>query len=548
MINTVYTNNIPKPYKHQEQALSFIAEKNIYALFMEQGTGKTKVCLMKLDQLYKRGLVDSLLLITPNAVKEQWIMEEIPLHYGKPYAAKIWDGLNTNKSRDEFYEMLSKDNILRVFAINVEAFQSNRIDDFVKLFCRTVKEPFIIVDESTRIKNPKAKRTIKILNGFKTRPYKAILTGTPTPQSPFDLYGQFEFLYPNFFGGMNYHTFQHYYGILLQETTLQGKKYFKPLDSIKFNIIKNFLNKNQPLTEPIIMEACIRYNTSYKNIQYINNMTEFYPYKNMDELNQKINTLTFKVMKKDCLDLPDKVYEKLIVELSPEQKKLYKSLQKEYLALYSGKEITVNNKMVLTMRLQMITGGQFPYSELEIKKITNKEGEVFEGLSVNYKTLEIKENTKLQALVEDLEEVDKNTQIIIWSIFVGEIKAITKKLKELNYNAECYYGNVSEKERSRIIKEFKSGDIRILVINSSMGSEGLNLQCSTLHYFYSNGYRSDQRLQAEDRSHRSGQVNKVTYKDIICKDTVDLKILQCLKTKIDLINYFRSSSLEDIIY
>jgi SNF2 family DNA or RNA helicase len=552
VINIAYTDKLINPYKHQIEAFTFIKYKPAFALFMEQGTGKSKVTLMKTDYLYEKGMIDSMILITPNSIKEQWVLEEFPKHYCKPFAYIIWNRFTTNKSRNEFYDVLSHDNMLRVFVINIEAFQSNKIDDFLTLFCKAVKEPLIVIDESTRIKNPDKIRTKRILTGFKNRKYKAILTGTPTPKSPFDLYSQFEFLQDKFFGGLTYFHFKHHHGIMIKNTnsrTEEEKSYFKPLDEKGYNKIKNFLNKRQPLNQHTLLEASIKYNTSVKNIMYINNMNVYTGYKNMDKLNQKISTITFKVMKKDCLDLPDKIYMVLHADLTNEQKKLYTRLKKEYLAEYKSKELTVTNKMVMTMRLQMIAGGVFPYNELLIKKILDKNHNEVEVLKPGFKYSNILPNGKLEVLLDDLNNSDiENKQIIIWSVFVGEIKMITNTLKEKGYSVESYYGGIPMYERKNLLDKFKKGEIQILVINSVIGGEGLNLQNSTLHYFYSNGYMSDKRLQAEDRSHRIGQKNNVIYKDIICRNTVDDKVLKILRQGINLIDYFRNSSIEEIVY
>lgn len=540
---------IPEPYKHQIKAFNFIEFLDSFALFMEQGTGKSKTVLMKIASLFYEGEINSLIIICPNTIKEQWLKEQIKTHWPFSMTGLIWDGFGAKKKKKDFFSLINTDiKALKVFIINIEAFQSNKIDEYVKEFCAKTK-PFIVIDESTRIKNPAAKRTKKILAGFAKRKYKAILTGTPTPKSPFDLYSQFEFLVPGFWG-MSFFQFKHRYGIMLTETNKQvGKKYQRLLDEVVFNKIKNFLNRQEAVTEDVIEEASIRYQTSTKNIIYIKNMDKYYPYKNMDELNQKINSITFKVMKKDCMDLPDKVYETLFVELNPEQKRIYKQLQKEMTATYFDKEINVTNKMIMTMRLQMITGGIFPYADVHFKQIIDNNGENFHLMETKYKYQEIKNCGKIKALLLDLEEVDMTgTQIIVWANFVGEILMANKFLKENGYNVVGIWGGVKQKERAKIINAYQQKEFDILVINTSIGGEGLNLQCATLHYFYSNGFRPDLRLQAEDRSHRAGQTNKVTYKDLICKGTVDEKIIKCLAQGKHLIDYFRNSSLEEVIY
>jgi SWI/SNF-related matrix-associated actin-dependent regulator 1 of chromatin subfamily A len=181
----------------------------------------------------------------------------------------------------------------------------------------------------------------------------------------------------------------------------------------------------------------------------------------------------------------------------------------------------------------------FPYSESEIK--VNKDGE--EYFDTQYKYDLIPECGKIKTLLEDLEEVPESTHIIVWGRFRGEIDMLEEVLNNAGYSSKKYYGGSEDS----VIAEFKRKEFRVLVASTLKGGEGLNLQVSTLHYFYSNSFKADSRLQAEDRSHRIGQTNKVLYKDLLCKGTIDEHIYGVLKRKEDLINYFREKSVEDIL-
>lgn len=536
--------NVPEKYEHQKEALSFIEDKNVFALFMEQGTGKTKVAIEKSLSLFIKDKINCLIVISPNAVKEQWIQEQFPEHcYIHNWIGFVWEGLKTKKSKKEFEDSLNQKDKLFIFSVNVEAFQSDRIDQYLKIIL-TKFDPnriFIVIDESTRIKNgrrkPKkgkragAKRTNKILDFFHNVSYKAIMTGTPTPRSPFDLWSQFEFLQKDFFG-MDYFYFQHRYGIMIKRKTNEGRQYNTTLDEKTYNIIKYKLNKFEKLTPQIVEEIAFRNGLKTQDIILISKMKKYSSYKNLEELKNKIEPITFFKKKKDCLDLPDKVYEKLYCVMGKEQSRIYKDLKKKLYAEYLEKEINVTSKLVMTLRLQMITGGIFPYSHTDIK--LNKEGEEYFDSYFDYEY--ILDGGKIKTLLEDLEEVSSETSIIIWANFRGEIDLIYKKLSEAGYSCGRYYGGSS----IDIVEQFKHNLIKVLIANPLKGGEGLNLQISTLHYFYSNSFKADSRLQAEDRSHRIGQTNKVTYKDLICKETIDEKIYNILKRKENLIDYFRS--------
>jgi SNF2 family DNA or RNA helicase len=111
---------------------------------------------------------------------------------------------------------------------------------------------------------------------------------------------------------------------------------------------------------------------------------------------------------------------------------------------------------------------------------------------------------------------------------------------------ETFFGDTKKKDRAQIVTDFQKGKIRFLVANPQSAGTGLNLQRSTLHYYYSNGTKAEDRWQSEDRSHRSGQKNHVVYKDIIIKKTVDDSIQKILKENKTLSEFFKQP-LEDII-
>ena len=530
---------VPEPYQHQIDANNFIANKNYFALFMEQGTGKSKVAIKKAYELYNKALIDGVIIISPNAVKTQWVEEQFPEHFPiENYASYIWEGAKTQKAREEFFKKLNEDGLF-IFSINVEAFQFSNIDLYIKMVLKN-RRPFIIIDESTKIKNGRrkprrgkrggAKRTNKILDLFKECTYKCILTGTPTPNNPFDLWSQFEFLRRDFFG-MDYFYFTHHHGIMIQKSTTEGRKFTTVLDEKSFNIVKNQINKLEKLDARSVEELSLISGLKMKDIINISKMETYSGFKNLKELRDRISNCTFFIKKKDCLDLPDKVYETLYSTMNSEQSRVYKQLKKDMFADYNDREVTVTNKLVMSLRLQMVTGGLFPYAETTIKLTPGGE----EYFDTQYSYEEIGSSCKIKTLIEDLEEVPKDTYIIVWARFIGEVQMINQALTNAGNTCEMYYGDANPS----VIDRFKNGGFKILIATEK-GAEGLNLQIATLHYFFSNTFRGDMRLQKEDRSHRIGQTNKVTYKDIICKGTIDERVYAVLKSKEDMINYFRS--------
>jgi SNF2 family DNA or RNA helicase len=304
-----------------------------------------------------------------------------------------------------------------------------------------------------------------------------------------------------------------------------GKNFKRVINEKDYAIVKRRLEKGQSI-ERISAYTGI----SEKNLEFIKAHPQYTGYKNLDKLKALVEPYAFYIRKEECFDLPPKIYEKIIVEFNPEQKKIYQELVKMMLAYYDTHELTVQNKLSLTLRLMQVCGGFFPSKELKKPVLIGAK------------------NAKIERLKQDLEEI-ADEKVIIWSHFVAEIEMLTTELKKAfpQWRVETYYGKTEKTKRQQLITEFKAGRIKLLIANQQTASVGLNLQRSNLHYFYSNSYSLDQRVQAEDRSHRHGQQWPVVYKDLIMRDSVEVKVLEVLKNKRNLLDYFRDKSLKEIL-
>lgn len=466
-----------EPREHQRQALIHSCFQPYYALLMERGTGKTKVVLDTACILYKRKKISALLVIAPNDVHVRWITEHLEkdIHSDILFHAHYWEGTKETKSYvQELTYLLKNDGPLKIFSINVEAFVSKKAFNYCKRFL-SERDVLMVVDESTRIKVPKRTRTKRILALSKYAKFRRILTGNEVTNTPFDVYSQMKFLNPGFWGGMSFFVFTHRYG--------------------KFREIQT------------------KYKTNKKGETY--KFQKLISYQRMGELRQRVNSIAFRARKKDCLELPEKIYSPIIVQLNEDQKKIYKTLRDELFAEYGENYIMVVNKVSLYTRFRQICGGFFPDSEKVIG-----------------------ENPKLKAILYDLEEVDEIA--IIWAVFVPELKMLYKEVKGAfpEKKVELYYGQVKKKDRPEIVTRFQNNEIDILIANPEVAGTGLNLQNSCLQYFYSNTFKPEPRWQAEDRSHRDGQHWPVVYKDIIAEKTIDEKIAKSHIAKTNMAEYF----------
>lgn len=538
-----------QPYAHQLKAFELFKDKEYFGLFMDMGTGKTKTAIDIAAHKFLTGQIDSVLIIAPNNVHTQWIREQFPLHCPINYKAFIWEsgkiGRGYNRKQLQDLTIANMPSVLKVLAVNVEAFQSETVVPFVAEFVK-INKPFIIVDEATRIKHNTAKRT-KTIHKLTKYGQRAILTGTPTAKSPFDLWSQMEFLKANYFD-CNFFIFQHRYGILMKGTNQHtGGKFQTLIDEKTYSMVLSSIRRLQDQRGGKLMPddyetiAAIR-GVSEKNVRFIEQNPVYTRYKRLDELRNYIQADIFSVKKEDCLDLPPKIYEKIYVTMSDEQARVYKNLKQELMAQYEGHEVTVANKVALTTRLMQVIGGFFPYQreETHIHGYTPYTKLVADGALIG------KSNVKLEALKADLDEVAEGTKIIIWAHFVAELKHIYDALRK-DYKCCLYYGGTPDYERKKIIEAFKRGEYDIFIGNAATAGFGLNLQNATVQYYFSNTFRTEDRLQAEDRSHRIGVKSSVVYKDIIVKGTIDEKIHANISTGRDLNDYFKSVPIAELL-
>ncbi len=350
--------------------------------------------------------------------------------------------------------------------MNIEAFSTKKGYKIAEKFLLS-HSALMAIDESTTIKSPTASRTKSVLKLRALAKYRRILTGAPVTKSPLDLYTQCFFLDPDFLDFSSYYAFKNRYAIMVDRNV--GTHSFKHVMG----------------------------------------------YRRLDELNGKLNNFSFRVLKEDCLDLPEKVYMKRLITLTDEQKKMYGEMKKFALAELEGKKTTATSALAQLVRLHQIICGH----------LTTDDGEV--------RTLK---NNRIKELLDILEETDG--KVIIWAVYRHDIKEITNVLSgRYGKNAvESFFGDTADRDRQDIIDRFqdRESDLRFFVGNPRTGGYGLTLTASHTVIYYSNSYDLEIRLQSEDRAHRISQDKKVTYIDLITEGTVDELIVKNLRSKINL--------------
>ena len=456
-----------KPYDHQMTALEKSWNKETYAYFMEMGTGKTKVLIDNLAMLYDKGKVNGALIVAPKGVVGTWYSNELPTHLPDHIenVTVLWQANITKKQQESLDTLFSGGESLHILIMNVEALSTEKGVNFAKKFL-SCHETMMAIDESTTIKNPQASRTKNILSLSRETKYRRIMTGSPVTKNPLDLFSQCYFLDPFHLDHDSYYSFRMRYAIM-KTANIAGRQ-----------------------------------------IQLVNG------FKNLGELSDKLKDFSYRVLKEDCLDLPDKIFIKRQITLTKQQRKLYDQMKQEALAILNGKQSTTVNTLTQLMRLHQITCGHFTDDNGSTQPI---------------------ENNRIKELLSVLEDIEGKA--IIWAHYQYDIKNIIKEIEAIYGPGSVvdYYGLTPKDERQDNIKKFQEDPkCRFFVGTPATGGYGITLTAANTVIYYSNGYDLEKRLQSEDRAHRIGQKKPVTYVDINAEDTVDEKIVKALRKKIDI--------------
>jgi len=472
-----------KPYEHQLKALEKSWAQKTYALFMEMGTGKSKVLVDNIAMLYDRGAIKGALIVAPKGVYKNWHDIEIPVHLPEhvEHTKVLWEPTQTKKKQLELDTLFDGGADLKVLIMNIEAFSTNKGLDFAHSFLNIfLGKALIGIDESTTIKNPTAKRTKNILTIGNLASYRRILTGSPVTKSPLDLYSQCEFLDPYHLGHQSYYSFRARYA----------------------NMVKR--------------------NFGGRSVQIVAS------YRKLDELTGKLEKFSYRVLKEDCLDLPPKVFTTRTVDLSEEQTKMYLTMRKAAIAEHKGKLMSSMSALTTLLRLHQITCGTFKADDGTITQLKNNRLtalmeclEEIEGKAIIWATYR-----------EDIKNI------------VATLKKAYGEASTVEYHggvdARVRQDHIAQ------FQDVK-GPTRYFVGNPSTGGYGITLTAANTVIYYSNSYDLEKRLQSEDRAHRIGQTGSVTYVDLVSEKTIDERIIKSLKAKVNIANEIMGENIKDWI-
>ena len=454
-----------KPFAHQKKALEMSWDKEVFAYFMEMGTGKSKVLIDNIAMLYNAGKINGALIVAPKGVYKNWFDSEIPNHM-PDYIEKRVGLWKTDPKAKDLQPLFKTGAELHILIMNVEAFSTKKGMQFAEKFLNSHKA-LMGIDESTTIKNPAAKRTKNIVSLRPLTKYRRILTGSPVTKSPLDLFTQCYFLDPYLLDQSSYYVFRTRYAV------------------------------------------CRKINVSGRQVEIV------VGYRNLAELSEKLKPFSYRVLKDDCLDLPKKTYMKRTVELTDEQKKVYKQMKQEAIAFLNGKMVTSATVITQLMRLHQITCGHFKSNDGTVQDL---------------------KNNRITQLMDILDEVEGKA--VIWAHYRHDIEKIVEAIsKQYGQNTVVtYFGDTSTDDRQRAIKKIqdKESPVRFIIGTPQTGGYGITLTGASTMIYYSNGYDLEKRMQSEARIDRIGQEKPMTYIDIMAENTIDDKIVKSLRNKVNI--------------
>lgn len=464
------------PRAYQRQGLDYAWGKHTFAFYMDMGTGKTKTSLDLVSAYYINGDVERLIVVTKFSTRRNW-QDEVGIHC--PLDADVMI-LDTTKAKAFDTWNTTTDGRLKVLIVGTESLAAGNAINLAMKFVSVSLRVAMIVDEAHMIKTHNAVRSKNCVKLGRECKYRIAMTGTPVANGPMDVFMQFEFLDPNIIGIGDFYSFRNRYAIM----------------------------------------------GGYESKQIVG-------YQNLAELIELISPFIYQVRKSEVLtELPPKIFETRTVEMTDEQKRLYKDIAKRDKTVSGDRGITVKTVLERMLRLQEIAGGIITYE----RNPDLYNPEKFDHCRIPGR------NPKVAELLAIAEENEVST--IVWCRYLEEIAMVCEALRG-KYGRDAVveiHGGISEDDRHHNVRElFQSKKARFLVGNAATGGVGLNMTAAELVVYFSNSFSFTDREQSEDRAHRIGQTRSVTYIDLIAEGTVDETVVKALREKKDVSEFVRTS-------
>jgi len=477
------------PLGHQREDVAAHGGDPFWARFWEPGVGKTWPTLYEAAQLEEAGEIRGMLILAPNGVHRNWVVDQIPTHMPDELLERTrihtWQTSRkgTKWHREAAQRVLDHDGF-SIVAMSYDAVMTEEGCDYWKAFLKG-RPCLYALDESPKIKSPGTKRTKRILGSHTGAPFRRILTGTPVDDKPFDVYAQVKFLDPTAWHAVGCGTFSAFkaqFGVWKKREVVAGT------DKNGQPIMREF---------PMLVE-----------------------YRNLRTLREIVRQHGSRLLKEDVLDLPPKLYSKRYFEMTPPQRKAYEQLKKDMVTvLDTGDMVAAELVITRMLRLQQVTSGWLP----------NEDGDAMVAVC--------DPNPRVKLLLEELEDLPH--QAIVWAKYRQDITLILEALRKAEISVVRYDGQCSDDQMAHAVDSFRAGDVQVFVANPKKGCEGITLTGAKTVIYYNNDFQLARRIQSEDRAHRIGQTSPVHIIDLAAVDSIDEKIIDILRSKQEMAAYIQ---------
>lgn len=476
------------PMEHQGTALVLGRDQTVFAYLMDQGTGKTKVVIDDACHNWRKKRIDVVIVLTINSVKTNWVIFEalkdepedvdaVDTHMPPdvPYVKGVWVSQPTGAVKKEwraFEKAISEQTVKRDklvwLAVNIETTRVARGYDFLEQVIKAFNgRVMIVVDESTIIGAPGSKQTVGAIKLREQCSLARIMSGTPVIKSPLKAYSQFKFLDEDILGFGSFYAFKAHH--------------------------------------------CVMGGFEDRQVLF---------YKNLEELQQRISSTSYRVLKSQCLTLPEQRFLKRRIKMTPDQMRAYAEMQAEFRTQNANDE-WIEAKIILEqiLRLQQITGGYLPKEGGGVVPIVDPEN-----------------NPKFREVLHIMEEAG-DQKVLIWTRFTHEILDLVALLNKKGFKALPFYGGLDDKEKIGVRKTFARGEHDSVVGNPAAGGLGIDeFKIASISAYVTNSFDTERRKQSEDRTHRIGSEihmdTGITYWDIVAPGTVDIKVLSVMRNNL----------------
>lgn len=450
-------------WQHQQKMLHHLQTHPKAALFAGMATGKTLTILSYLDWLTHERGARSFLILCPVAVRDVWA-RELAKFCEPTYNLLVLDrGTLTDKTAD-LIDFMGHEH--RVVVVNYETAKNLPLE--------MLHFDAVIADESHKLKSHNSQMSTLLAVRCKDIPYKVVMTGTPFDDRPLDVYGQIRFLDA-------------------QHTGTLGRSKRPRVWSEMFGTYAAFFER-------------------FVNYRMMNNIKIPTGYKNLETLQDMINTYALQIKTDDVIDLPEQLFVPYYIPLEGRMRKLYKDMANDFIARYEDGVMTASNVLVQALRLHQLTGGYFKADDADTPPVT------------------IGEYPKMHAVLELLDECG-NEPVVIFTRFQTDVNLLAAALHE----AEISYSLLTGEHKQWVQWQEGYGG-RVLIANIQAGNAGVDLSRARICIFYSLGHSRTNLHQALYRVRRpSSDIYKpVVYYQLIVEHTVDEAIWRAMDDKRDI--------------